>query len=183
MSFWQGLIDWWLGRQSEISRLREQLGKEFDVALERVEELETKIAELEKSSPPLPAVVRAEISYGDLAELFNNKFPDIPYFISDSTKYLCDIEDIQAFLEQDATNRLTYVTERFDCDDFTYRLMGQFSIPGWSEIAKGIIWTDKHALLGCVDANRDFWYIEPQSDSIQSKLESWQGSILKVIMM
>ena len=52
------------------------------------------------------------------------------------------------------------------CDDFAYRLKGQFSIPGWAELAIGIIWTKTHAQNCVVDTNLDFWVIEPQNDNL-----------------
>lgn len=150
----------------------------------RIRELEYQIAELEKQlAPPPPPVLRSEIGYLELYDLLYEKFPEAQVFLSDRVKYLCDLEDIEAFLAQDETNHIQGEVEKMDCDDFTYRLMGQFSVPGWAEIAKGIIWTGKHALMGCIDTNRDFWWIEPQTDEVQSKLEAWQGSRVRVIIM
>ncbi len=151
----------------------------------KVKELEAKIAELERQlAPKAPPVVRGEISIDELWALLNQKFPGAQLFISDYTQFLCDIEDINAFLSQDETNRILYTGELgFDCDDFAYRLQGQFSTPEWAKIAIGIIWTDTHALNICIDANRDIWLIEPQSDKVQSNLESWQGTNVRFVMI
>lgn len=152
-------------------------------AKKRIEELEARVIELEKPFPP-PPVIRAEISYAELESLLSEKAPEAQLYISDLTQYLCDIEDINAFLAQDETNRMKYTGELgFDCDDFAYRLQGQFSTPEWSKIAVGIIWTNKHALNVCIDANKDLWWIEPQSDSVQSSLEAWQGNQIRIIMI
>ena len=55
------------------------------------------------------------------------------------------------------------------CDDFSFRLMGQFSIPGWSDIAFGIAVSEVHA-YNCVIAENDgdikAYLIEPQADRI-----------------
>lgn len=137
-----------------------------------------------KQSPsPLKPIIRAEITLTELYALLRKKFPDSYIFLSDTVKYLCDIEDINTFLEQDHTNRMKYVSEKFDCDDFAYRLMGQFSIPGWSELAKAIVWTDRHALNAFVDTNGEWWFIEPQTDDIKNELVLWQGSEVRLIMM
>ena len=146
-------------------------------AKKRIKELEALLA------PPLPPIVRGEIDHTGLKSLIELNFPSASIFLSDSVKYLCDLKDNEAFLAQDKTNRKTYVKDKYDCDDFAYRLMGQFSVEGWAEIAKGIIWTDTHALLGCIDVNRDFWFIEPQSDTIKSNLEPWQGTQVRLVMI
>jgi hypothetical protein len=150
-----------------------------------IKELEAKVAELQKqTTPPLPPVVRGEISYPEIFALLSEKFPGVQLLISDFTQYLCDIEDINTFLAQDETNRIQYTGELgFDCDDFAYRLQGQFSNPDWAKIAIGIIWTDLHALNICIDANRDVWLIEPQSDKALSNLEPWQGNNARFIIM
>lgn len=161
------------------------VGKALNGKCEDATMFEDEIARLRKQlAPPLPPAVRGEISYADLYSLLIGKFPSAAIFISDNTQYLCDIDDINAFLTQDETNRIEYTGEAgFDCDDFAYRLQGQFSIPGWSGIAIGIIWTEKHALNVFIDANQELWYIEPQSDSVQSKLEEWQGSQVRIIII
>jgi len=136
----------------------------------------------EKSEPFKPSLER-QIGYNDLHTLLKEKFPEAEIYLSDNTKYLCNLDDIEAFLEKDETDRLTFRNEAFDCDDFAYRLMGQLSVPMWADLSKGIIWTDTHAMVCCVDINEDFWYIEPQADRIQSKLEPWQGESIRFIIM
>ena len=76
-----------------------------------------------------------------------------------------------------------FVAEDRDCDDFSYRLMGQFSIRGWSQLCLGIVWTHTHALNCFVDENKKLWFIEPQTDKIQEGLEEWQGSQIRIIVI
>ena len=117
--------------------------------------------------PDIPKpVIRREVCFAELANHLRELFPFAYIQLSDSVKYLCDIDDINTFLKQDATDRIKYIKERYDCDDFAYRLKGQFSIPGWAELAIGIIWTKTHAQNCVVDANLDFWVIEPQNDNL-----------------
>jgi len=103
--------------------------------------------------------------------------------LADTRKMLCDIADIEAFLKVDKTNHIKFVDQDYDCDDFAFRLKGQFSVPVWSKYAIGLVWTDTHALLCFVDVNLDFWWIEPQSDSVTSKLEPWQGQNIRFIII
>lgn len=138
--------------------------------------------------PPVPTI-RRSITGVELLELLQKELPPTTRFVSagkflsDIAFDLCDLEDIQEFLQQDNTNHYTFKDEKFDCDNFTYRLMGQFNTPAWASIAKGIVWTDKHALMFCIDANLDFWWIEPQNDNAQSELKPWQGSTIRFILI
>ena len=104
-------------------------------------------------------------------------------YISDNVYMLCSKADIDRFLAFDSTNKEVYVSESHDCDDFSYRLMGQLSDSVWSGIAFGIIWTDAHAFNIMVDDQMQVWYIEPQSDAVKMSIEDWQGSEILFICM
>lgn len=110
------------------------------------------------------------ISYGDLFCLIKNTFPSCELYLSDSNYLLCSYDDIALFLAQDQTNKMDYIIEERDCDDFSYRLMGQFSIPDWSNLCLGIIWTDNHAFNCFVTEDKELLFIEPQTDEISGKL-------------
>jgi len=109
--------------------------------------------------------------------------PEAAIFRSDKEYKLCCAADIQAFLKQDATNKTKFIREIMDCDDFSYRLMGQFSIPGWSALAFGIVWTEKHALNCFINESRELLFIEPQTDAVFSTLEPWMGTWIRLIVM
>ena len=89
--------------------------------------------------------------------------------------------DIALFLAQDETNKMGYVDNERDCDDFSYRLMGQFSIPGWSHVCLGIVWTGTHALNCFVDEDSRLMFIEPQSDEIMESLPYGDSAWIIVI--
>ncbi len=124
-----------------------------------------------------------EIDNPELYKLLKELFPDATIFLSDKTYKTCSLSDITTFLKQDMTNKIGYEDELFDCDDFSYRLMGQFSVKPWSALAFGICWTDKHALNCFVDYTRKFRFIEPQSDETQDTLKTWQGTKVLLIIM
>lgn len=125
-----------------------------------------------------------QITGEELFQIINRELPQSSHiYISDNVKWLCNRSDVDDFLLQDDTNKNKYVAEEFDCDDFSFRLMGQMSVPQWARLAKGIIWTDKHALNCFVDENKELWYIEPQGDVIQVKIEDWQGTEVLFVMM
>lgn len=134
--------------------------------------------------PVIRPMIRKEVDFNYIFNIINTKLPNAPHiYLSDSTYYLCSEDDIKSFLDMDSTNKETYIAEEFDCDDFSYRLIGQLSVPEWSGIAFGIVWTDLHALNCFIDTNGKFWFIEPQTDAIQEILDDWQGKDIQFVMM
>ncbi len=124
------------------------------------------------------------VSGGVVTDIIRARFPDCKLFISDMNDYkLVSDEDMAWFLAQDQTNKMGYVPEVRDCDDFSYRLMGQVSVPGWSDLAFGIVWTDAHALNCVILETKEFFFIEPQTDELQKELKSWQGTNIRFIMI
>jgi len=132
---------------------------------------------------PFKPTIRGEISLIDLLYHLKSKFPEAPIYLSREIYNLCNLEDIEEFLRLDDTDSKKYNDRAYRCGDFTYRIKGQLAVEGWSDLAHGIFWSDKHAMLFFVDQNLDCWYIEPQNDRIEDKLADWQGTTCRFVMM
>ena len=133
---------------------------------------------------PLPnPIERRTVNGAELYQIIRDRFPEGDIHLSDpyseAVYGLCDIEDIEAFLDVDETNHYQYVQHKFDCDNFARLLWGQFGIPEWAHFAVGLFWSDVHAMVICVDANEDVWLIEPQTDERRSDLLAWQGTKMR----
>jgi len=113
-----------------------------------------------------------EIEGGLVYALLQERFPDAELFISDRRYNLANYNDIALFIAQDETNKMGYVPDKRDCDDFSYRLMGQFSVPGWSALTFGIIWTPTHAFNIMITEDLEIWFVEPQTDVLTKEPES-----------
>ncbi len=138
----------------------------------------------EPEPEPILPTSTERIDYADLYALLRAEAPQAEIFLSDKDYLLCNREDVKRFLAADGTNKSVYVAEKFDCDDFSYRLMGQFSVPGWSALAFGILWTDKHAMNCMVTEEGVFYLIEPQNDYLQhGGLLPQQGDHIRLIIM
>ncbi len=131
---------------------------------------------------PAPTI-RHTISRADVEIILRRATPNANIHISDDILQLCDITDIDRFIQQDDTNKGKYTPELHDCDDFAYQLFGQMNSPEWSSICFGFLWTDTHAMNWCIDANEDFWLIEPQTDGRQSLLTTGQGNIITFMVV
>jgi len=103
--------------------------------------------------------------------LFKARYPDAQIFLSDNDYVLCHPDDIALFLAQDQTNKMGYVPEERDCDDFALRLAGQFSIPEWSGLCFGIMWTSTHALCFYLAEDKTLWNVEPQTDGVSPSID------------
>ena len=134
--------------------------------------------------PPPPEEPRLEISGSDLHSVLRDALgSEGEIYLADHNFWLCELDDIERFLDWDETNHHTYSAEEYDCDDFAKRLVGQFAVPGWSHFALGLVWTDVHAMNIMVDTNRDVWFVEPQTDARRSDLQSWQGAHLRWLVV
>ena len=134
--------------------------------------------------PPVPPpVVRRQVDSSYVYGILKAVMPSATHiYISDNLYWLCSEDDIKNFLSIDATNKGKFIDDEYDCDDFSYRLMGQLSTPEWSGIAFGVVWSDTHALNCFISDTGEFYFLEPQSDMLQKALEPWQGSEILFIL-
>jgi len=151
--------------------------------LKVIKAIACRICGCQKQSLPL-STSTGQITMEELWQLLYQRFPEMgALYLSDKVYRLCNLQDIREFLHQDATNHYLYQGEKFNCDDFSYRLMGQFSVPGWSDLAFGIVWSQLHALNIMVGVDKQVYFIEPQLDKLVLELEPWMGNEIRFIMI
>ena len=128
-----------------------------------------------KLLPPRPLI---DISHTEvLTKLRSELGQDCKIYLSDHNYQTTILSELTRFLAYDNTDKYTYKNEYLDCDDFSYRLHGQLSIPGWSSLVFGILWalteTGGHAVNIFMDTDTTIWIVEPQSDKIFRIPLSW----------
>lgn len=92
-------------------------------------------------------------------------------FYTDLTYQVFTVQDLQRFLKMDNTDKMKYVADKWDCDNFAVLLyaMAEIAMPGccfgelWASTPNGM-----HAVNFFVDNLNRFYTIEPQSDEITS---------------
>lgn len=74
-----------------------------------------------------PPTITSQITGDEVRQILHDYFkvPHDKIFIADRDYGLYNISDLQRFLEWDSTDRLKYVAEGFDCDDFADVLKGK----------------------------------------------------------
>lgn len=98
------------------------------------------------------------------------------YYLKESKKSLGE------FLSQDDTDSQKYIKEISDCDDFSFKLLGNASFGKMKGTAFGILWvntkTEQHAVNVYIDDNLDVWVIKPQNDKVFKKPKDWKGYLI-----
>jgi hypothetical protein len=105
------------------------------------------------------------------------EFPKAKIYLTDARYRTILKEEMQEFLNLDDIDKREYVSDMYDCDDFSFALMGAISNPEWGDIAFGILFSKtpegKHAINCFIDKNRQVWIIEPQNDAIFALPSTW----------
>jgi len=130
----------------------------------RIEELFRWLPRIDVLEPEIVAVYDARTIRNKLSEAF----PDAELtFLSDEKYQITNLRSLQDFLALDDTDKAKYTPVWHDCDDFSYRLMGQFHRGKWACLAFGIAWSQTHA-YNVVVLDTGAFVIEPQTDKVIS---------------
>lgn len=132
---------------------------------------------LKKSGLPRPQGLET-ITVAEITDVLRQSCSRANIYLSDSVYSTTSIDELMSFLKADDTNEYRYVSEYYDCDDFSFRLMGQIHSVEWGALPFGIVWLTKennvnHALNIFIDNEHDMYLIEPQNDVIQVLPTGW----------
>ena len=150
--------------------------RQLQACYQDVERLYKRVKELEKQlAPILPPKIMAQITMLEVYEmLIEVGIPSEHIYLSDSVFDITTEEEIGRFLAWDETDELHYTPRLYDCENFTRRLLGNISIPGWARIAFGKAWGDvgfgEHALNISIHHRNGVtgvFYLEAQTDEIK----------------
>jgi hypothetical protein len=113
--------------------------------------------------------------------------------MGDVQYYLPTLNEVQQLLSESSLDRRKWLEERFDCDDFSYVLKGEFSIHAYDSgdisygFSDGIIWGNfswvqgYHAVNLVVTNDQVLRLIEPQTDAIY-EADQCQGSVGLIVV-
>lgn len=102
--------------------------------------------------------------------------------LSDQEYQPASLSAIAQVLASDQIDKMKYEAEGFDCDDFTFALMGAFHHNReTAKMAIFILWADTpeggHAVCSFHDG-MDVMIIEPQTDKVFSPPRNWKLRVL-----
>ena len=118
----------------------------------------------------IPIIHGKEVTSKEVIELLT-PFTDRQW-ISDGVFECIITSNLRTFLINDRVSKRIYKQESFDCDDYSYSLMG--NITQWyPEGSIGIIWGlnkygEPHAWNFFINEDKQIMFIEPQNDMIFS---------------
>lgn len=129
-----------------------------------------RIAELEAALTPPPDPFDT-IGINEMSSILLDKLDDMgdtkaDIHLPDGFCKVYKKEDIETYLDVDQTDKIVFVAETMDCDDFAAILFGKFA---------GLVWSNVHGLNWFIDEYGEFWFIEPQTDQLAADLDNWQG--------
>jgi hypothetical protein len=113
--------------------------------------------------------------------------------MGDVQYYLPTSDEVQQLLGESSLDRHKWLEDRFDCDDFSYVLKGEFSIHAYDSgdisygFSDGIVWGNfswvqgYHAVNLVVTNDQVLRFIEPQTDAIY-EAEQCQGSVGLIVV-
>ena len=96
-------------------------------------------------------------------------------YIADSEYYCPPLADAKEVIEASAVDRNTWVSDRFDCDDFAHVLKAHFAEAAYADGKRraahcfGIVWgmlPGPHAINWMVNDDLQLRFIEPQTDLV-----------------
>lgn len=121
-----------------------------------------------KSSGTLTLHEMSSIIFDKVEELGVNNSVEI--YLPDHDMRFYRRKDVKKYLGITEVDKISFVNETHDCDDYAAEVFGLFA---------GLIWTAVHAFNWFVDENEQLWFIEPQNDEMSLTIEGWQGNNIR----
>ena len=119
-----------------------------------------------------------------IAILLKSKFPNAIIAQEDEKYKLCTRENIEDFLKIDITDKLEYIDNYRDCEDYSFILIAEIKKSAFSPIPFGLIWVDtgisSHSVNIFIDNERNLYVIEPQNDSIFNFPDKWTPKLVMI---
>jgi hypothetical protein len=96
-------------------------------------------------------------------------------YLGDEKYYCTPLKDAREIIKASAVDRMNWVEERFDCDDFALVLKAHFAEAAYKDGKRraahcfGIVWGSlptPHAINWMLNADRRLRFVEPQNNRI-----------------
>lgn len=168
--------------EAEINHLRTEITDLTNQLNQRDKEITSLLDEIwvfkELLAPISPPDIVGIISHNEIIDLLREYFPYAMFRGVEAPEFkLTTLEEIERFLQEDDTDILPIGENK---GDYIFRLIGEFSQPGWEEIPVGwikesdgdiniivIVLEEGNAKILVVDPTTDsFWWLEEANENI-----------------
>ena len=133
---------------------------------------------------PEPAYLE-EVDLSRLIGELNSLSAGTPVYLTDRQYKTTSVIELQRYLKYDLTDKQQYVHEYYDCDDYSFSLLGSINNPAWGMLPFGVIWVVRdnqppHACNIFVDDNYKIWCVEPQNDEVFDLPDDWKPYLIMI---
>ncbi|HDZ27943.1 hypothetical protein LCGC14_2087430 [marine sediment metagenome] len=99
----------------------------------------------------------------------------INFLLPDNEYWAAPMADYEAIIEESTLDRMKFIGEKADCDDFALLLKAAFIRAAWKDGKRrrpycfGEVWGQlpmSHAINWLIDDTETLYFVEPQSDEI-----------------
>jgi len=123
-----------------------------------------------------------DIDYNEVYNILSAEFPNATLLLADNKYRTTTKDELIRFLKWDMTDSWKYVSEFFDCDDFSNSIFGSISNPDWGCLPFGIVWAEVpgggHAINCFISSDREVFIIEPQTDVVMKCPKDWKPYLI-----
>jgi hypothetical protein len=131
----------------------------------------------EKKYDITPPANTQDVTWSELYTVLRAEFPQAQIVQTDRHYKTTTFDEYDRFIQWNMVDKRQYISDYYDCDDFSLSLMGEITIPEWSALAFGILFTKTpdaaHAVNVFIDNDREVWIVEPQTDAIFKCPSNW----------
>jgi hypothetical protein len=125
-----------------------------------------------------------KIGASEINTILKAEFPDATLLFADNNYKTVSKTEFKRFLAANKVDMHKYVSEYYDCDDFSFALMGAIANPDWGALPFGIVWTDipggAHAVNCFIDKKREVYLVEPQNDAVFKCPNNWKPYLVMI---
>ena len=137
-----------------------------------------------------PPTIYGQITSAKIKGLILTAFPQLKnslddVFVGRKIYDMTTVAEVKRFLKADGTDRMEYGEDFPKCVDYTRRILGNMTIPGWWSLPKGDIWVKINGghsvvVMALYDNERDLkkglYAIEGQNDVIELASEMFEDT-------
>lgn len=123
-----------------------------------------------------------DIDVSEIITIIQAQYPKIPLYARDRNYKTTTTDELKRFLRYDRIDENSYIPDIYDCDDFSFALVGSIN-QHWGCLSLGAMWIKHshkkpHALNFFIDKERKIWIVEPQSDKVYELEEEWHPYLI-----
>jgi len=131
------------------------------------------------NTPSIPAPNPLDdLDSSEVLTILKAEFPKALILLSDEAYKTTTKSELERFLKEDIVDKWKYTSTYFDCDDFSFALMGNLSNPDWGCLTFGILWTSvpngAHAVNCFISNSGKVYIVEPQNDDVFKLPDNWE---------